>query len=72
MWWAAELATKLAPAMTVNAVSPGNTPGTDGWTRCAAPDEARRAPTVKLQPGVSHSVSADADRYVEAAQLRSP
>ena len=67
VWWAAELATKLARGMTVNAVSPGSTPGTDGARD--APFLMRRVmlPIVKLMPGMSHSVSDGAGRYLEAA-----
>lgn len=66
VWWAAELAKKLPPGMTVNAVSPGSTPGTNG-TR-DAPFLMKRlvVPIIKLIPGMSHSVSDGASRYLEA------
>jgi len=66
VWWAAELATKLPAGMTVNAVSPGSTPGTDGARD--APFIMRRVmlPIIKLMPGMSHSVSDGAGRYLEA------
>ena len=67
VWWAAELATRLPPGMTVNAVSPGSTPGTDGARE--APFLMRRVmiSIVKLLPGMSHTVGDGAARYLEAA-----
>ena len=67
VWWAVELATKLPPGMTVNAVSPGSTPGTGGARD--APFLMRRVmiPIIKRVPGMSHNVSDGAARYLQAA-----
>lgn len=66
-WWAAELATRLPDGMTVNAVSPGSTPDTNAINN--APFYMRRimVPFFKLMPGMSHSVSEGAKRYLEVA-----
>lgn len=67
VWWAAELARKLPRGITVNTISPGSTPGTDGARD--APFLMRRVmlPIIKLLPGMSHSVAEGASRYLEAA-----
>jgi NAD(P)-dependent dehydrogenase (short-subunit alcohol dehydrogenase family) len=66
VWWAAELSRKLPAPMTVNVVSPGSTPDTGGARN--APFLMRRVllPIVKLMPGMSHTVSDGAGRYLEA------
>jgi len=66
-WWAAELADMLPEGMTVNAVSPGSTPGTNAIQN--APFYMRKimVPLFKILPGMSHSVADGAGRYLEAA-----
>lgn len=66
-WWAAELARRLPEGMTVNAVSPGSTPDTKAVRN--APFVMRRImlPLFKIIPGMSHSVSDGARRYLEIA-----
>lgn len=66
VWWAAELAGKLPPGMTVNVVSPGSTPGTSGARDAPFLMKWVLIPIIKLIPGLSHSVSDGAARYVEA------
>lgn len=66
VWWAAELAKKLPPGMTVNVVSPGSTPGTNGARDAPFLMKWVLLPIVKLMPGMSHSVSDGAGRYLEA------
>lgn len=66
-YWAAELARKLPTGMTVNAVSPGSAPDTNGDRN--APFFLKRVmmPIFKLVPGMSAPVSVAAARYLEAA-----
>lgn len=66
VWWAAELAKKLPRGMTVNAVSPGSTPDTDGTRDAPFLMKRLLVPIIKLIPGMSHSVSDGASRYLEA------
>ncbi len=66
VWWAAELARKLPPGMTVNAVSPGSTPDTNGTRHAPFLMKRVLVPIIKLLPGMSHSVSDGANRYLEA------
>jgi len=66
VWWAAELAKKLPQGMTVNAVSPGSTPGTNGTRDAPFLMKRLMVPIIKLIPGMSHSVSDGASRYLEA------
>lgn len=68
-WWATELAQRLPTGMTVNAVSPGSTPGTNAVR--SAPFMMKRVllPIFKLVPGKAHSVEAGARRYLEAADF---
>ena len=67
VWWAAELAKALPEGATVNAVSPGSTPDTNAINN--APFYLRRimVPLFKLIPGMSHSVTEGASRYLEVA-----
>jgi NAD(P)-dependent dehydrogenase (short-subunit alcohol dehydrogenase family) len=68
-WWAAELARKLPEGMTVNAVSPGSTPGTNADR--SAPFFMKKVlmPVFKIVPGMSHTVQDGAGRYLEAAEF---
>lgn len=68
-WWAAELARRLPAGMTVNAVSPGSTPGTNAVRN--APFFMRRimVPIFKVIPGMSHSIEDGAQRYLEASRF---
>lgn len=68
-WWAAELARQLPGGMTVNAVSPGSTPDTNAVRN--APFLMKRVllPVFKIVPGMSHSVSDGAGRYLEVVEL---
>lgn len=68
-WWAAELARRLPAGMTVNAMSPGNTPGTGAADKMPAFARKVLVPIMKLVPGMSQPVSAAAGRYVEAANF---
>ena len=66
-WWAAELSRRLPEGMTVNAVSPGSTPGTN--LNKNAPFYLRyiMVPISKLLPGMSHTIDKGAGRYLEVA-----
>lgn len=66
-WWAAELARKLPEGMTVNAVSPGSTPDTNGAKNAPFFMKYLMMPVLKLIPGMSHSVATGASRYLEIA-----
>ena len=66
-WWAAELADKLPEGMTVNAVSPGSTPGTNAARNAPFFMKKIMMPFFKLIPGMSHSIDIGAGRYIEAA-----
>jgi len=68
-WWAAELAQQLPEGTTVNAVSPGSTPGTNADRNAAFYMKYFMVPVFKLIPGMSHSVSDGAGRYLEAVQF---
>lgn len=68
-WWAAELANKLPDGMTVNAVSPGSTPDTNAVRNAPFYMRYIMVPVFKLVPGMSHSVSDGAGRYLEAADF---
>ncbi|MCP4303413.1 MAG: SDR family NAD(P)-dependent oxidoreductase [bacterium] len=66
-WWAAELARLLPEGISVNAVSPGSTPGTDVIRNAPFYMRAFMIPLLKLIPGMSHSVADGAGRYLEVA-----
>lgn len=68
-WWAAELARQLPAGMTVNAVSPGSTPGTNALRDAPFMMKYVLIPVFKIIPGMSHSVSDGAGRYLEAAEF---
>ena len=67
VWWAAELARSLPEGMTVNAVSPGSTPETNAARDAPFYMRYLMLPILKLMPGMSHSVSDGAGRYLEVA-----
>ena len=68
-WWAAELARKLPEGMTVNAVSPGSTPGTNAdrsatvraKTNCSVVKVPKEQFTelIKNNPATIHSLLID-------------
>lgn len=66
-WWAAELATMVPEGTTVNAVSPGNTHGTNIAAKMPAIVRNVMMPIMKRIPGMAHPVSDGAARYLEAA-----
>ncbi|MDX2344280.1 MAG: SDR family NAD(P)-dependent oxidoreductase [Acidimicrobiia bacterium] len=66
-WWAAELSRLLPDGVSVNAVSPGSTPGTDAIRNAPFYMRAFMVPLFKLIPGMSHSVADGAGRYLEVA-----
>jgi len=68
-WWAAELARKLPDGMTVNAVSPGSTPGTNADRSAPFLMKKVLMPVFKFVPGMSHTVQDGAGRYLEAADF---
>ncbi len=65
-WWARELAGRLAPGQTVNAVSPGSVPDTAAIRNANFFMKRIMVPLFKLLPGQSQSVDAGAGRYLEA------
>ena len=68
-WWATKLA-KLVPAgTTVNAVSPGSTPGTNADRHVNFAMKYVMMPILKVIPGLSHSIADGAGRYSEAASF---
>ena len=67
-WWAAELAGRLPDGMTVNAVSPGSTPGTDAIRNAPGYMRYFMVPLFKILPGMSHSIEVGAKRYVDIAE----
>lgn len=69
VWWVAELAERLPEGMTVVAVSPGSTPDTNAVRN--APFLMKRVllPIFKIMPGMSHTVTDGAGRYVDAADF---
>ncbi|CAO1650341.1 SDR family NAD(P)-dependent oxidoreductase [Salinibacterium sp. NYA9b] len=69
VWWAKELATQLPAGITVNAVSPGNTPDTKASRGMPAIMRRVLLPLMKLIPGVSHSVPTAAARYLRAIEF---
>lgn len=69
VWWAKELATQLPAGITVNAVSPGNTPDTKASRGMPAIMRRVLLPLMKLIPGVSHSVPTAAARYLSAIEF---
>ncbi|MBL4689137.1 MAG: SDR family NAD(P)-dependent oxidoreductase [Nannocystaceae bacterium] len=69
VWWAAELAKKLPRGMTVNVVSPGSTPATNGARNAPFLMRWVIVPIVKLIPGMSHTVSDGAGRYLQATKF---
>ncbi len=68
-WWAAELAQKLPTGMTVNAVSPGRTPGTNAVRSVPFMMKRVLLPIFRLVPGKAHSVEDGARRYLEAVDF---
>ncbi len=66
-WWAAELANRLPAGMTVNAVSPGSTPDTNGARNAPFLMKYLLMPIFKLVPGMSHTIDKGAGRYLEVA-----
>jgi NAD(P)-dependent dehydrogenase (short-subunit alcohol dehydrogenase family) len=69
VWWAAELAEKLPPGMTVNVVSPGSTPDTNAVRNASFMMKRVMLPVLKIVPGMSHTVETGAGRYLEAADF---
>lgn len=69
VWWAKELASRLPAGMTVNVVSPGNTPGTQAARGMSALTRHVLLPIMKLIPSVAHSVPTAAARYSEAIAM---
>ncbi|MBH0131299.1 SDR family NAD(P)-dependent oxidoreductase [Salinibacterium sp. NK8237] len=69
VWWAKELATQLPAGMTVNAVSPGNTPDTQASRAMPAIMRKVLMPLMKLIPGVSHGIPVAAARYLSAIEM---
>lgn len=65
-WWAAELARTLPAGITVNAVSPGSTTGTDAPRNAPFFMKYVMVPVFSLLPGMSHSLADGAGRYIEA------
>jgi len=66
-YWSAALDRKLPAGMTVNAVSPGNTPGTGAPRNVGFLMRRVLLPIMKIVPGMSGTVSVAAGRYIEAA-----
>ena len=66
-WWAAELSRRVPSGVTVNAVSPGSTPGTNAIKRAPWLMRNVMVPVFKIVPGMSHSVADGAARYLEVA-----
>lgn len=69
VWWATELAEKLPQGMTVNAVSPGNTPDTGAAAKMPALARRVLIPIMKLVPAMNQPVPAAAGRYLEATSF---
>jgi len=69
VWWAKELATQLPAGMTVNAVSPGNTPDTKASREMPAIVRHVMLPIMKLIPSTWHSVSTAAARYLTVIDM---
>jgi len=67
-WWAASLARRLPVGMTVNAVSPGATPGTNVVRDAPFFMKYVMLPAMRILPGMSHSVADGAGRYLEAEE----
>jgi len=70
-WWVAELARRLPDGMSVAAVSPGSTPGTNAARNAPAIMRYFLLPMFKFIPGMSHGVADGAGRYLEIADRRS-
>ena len=68
-WWAAELAQMVPAGTTVNAVSPGSTPGTNADRHVNFAMKYLMMPILKIIPGMSHSIADGAGRYLEAAEF---
>lgn len=66
-WWAAELARRVPVGVTVNAVSPGSTPGTNAIRNAPFLMRYVLLPMFKFMPGMSHDVSDGARRYLDVA-----
>ncbi|MEV8254808.1 SDR family NAD(P)-dependent oxidoreductase [Rhodoglobus sp. NPDC076762] len=69
VWWAKELATQLPAGMTVNAVSPGNTPDTKASREMPAIMRRVLLPIMKLMPSMWHSVATAAARYLTVIEM---
>jgi len=69
VWWAKELASRLPAGMTVNAVSPGNTPGTKAARGMSAMTRHVLMPIMKLIPAIAHSVPTAAARYLAVIDM---
>ncbi|GHD83677.1 NAD(P)-dependent dehydrogenase (short-subunit alcohol dehydrogenase family) [Salinibacterium amurskyense] len=69
VWWAKELATRLPAGMTVNAVSPGNTPDTKASREMPAIMRRVMLPIMKLMPSMWHSVPTAAARYLTVIEM---
>ncbi|MEL0627211.1 SDR family NAD(P)-dependent oxidoreductase [Salinibacterium amurskyense] len=69
VWWAKELATQLPAGMTVNAVSPGNTPDTKASREMPAIMRRVMLPIMKLMPSMWHSVPTAAARYLTVIEM---
>lgn len=71
-WWAAALARRLPTDMTVNAVSPGSTPGTDGARNANFLTRRVMLPLIKMAPArlkMAGTVESSAGRYLEALEF---
>ncbi|MBH0010037.1 SDR family NAD(P)-dependent oxidoreductase [Salinibacterium sp. SWN1162] len=69
VWWAKELATQLPAGMTVNTVSPGNTPDTKASREMPAIMRRVMLPVMKLMPSMWHSVPTAAARYLTVIDM---
>lgn len=68
-WWAAALARRLPVGTTVNAVSPGSTPGTEGARNAGFVTRRIMMPMLALAPArmqVASPIDVSANRYLEA------
>lgn len=68
-WWAAALARRLPEGITVNAVSPGSTPDTNGARNANFLTRRVMLPLIKLAPArlnMAATVESSASRYLQA------
>lgn len=68
-WWAAALSRRLPEGMTVNAISPGSTPGTNGARNANFLTRRVMLPLIKLAPArlnLAATVESSANRYLQA------